>query len=273
MLKHRVLTALVLIPIVLGAILCPDPRVFALLMLVVVAVAANEWARLNTLNTYFSVAYSLLAVVLAGLLYYYEGTVAYVLLAGLLSVFWIYASIAVVAYQKQVSIQPTSRPLLLLVGLLMLVGTWSSLFYIKIGFADGSQLLVFLLVLIWCADSGAYFAGRRWGSRRLASRVSPGKTWEGTAAGMLSGLCVGAIYVIVFIEDSGQFLLIVSIALITVFFSIIGDLFESIIKRDANVKDSGQLLPGHGGMLDRIDSLTAAGPVFAVSMLLMSVVS
>ena len=132
----------------------------------------------------------------------------------------------------------------------------------------GGQLLLLLMLIIWSADTGAYFIGRRWGRRRLASHVSPGKTWEGTAAGLISSLSIGCIYVIVLNADLNQFLVLLVIILATFIFSVIGDLFESIMKRDANVKDSGHLLPGHGGVLDRIDSLTAAGPVFTLAIIL-----
>jgi phosphatidate cytidylyltransferase len=130
--------------------------------------------------------------------------------------------------------------------------------------------VLFLLVLIWIADSGAYFAGRRWGRRKLAPLVSPGKTREGAygalAGGLLWGGVLAALYGVSVPQQGGLVLL----CLLTVVASIVGDLYESLSKRERGVKDSGSLLPGHGGILDRIDSLTAAAPVFALGLHLFS---
>ena len=127
----------------------------------------------------------------------------------------------------------------------------------------GPSLVLFLFVLIWVADSGAYLAGRYLGASRLASRVSPGKSWAGVVGGLLSGaalaVAAGQFFGIAFTHN----VLFLLLCLVTVLVSIVGDLAESLFKRLAGVKDSGDLLPGHGGVLDRIDSLTSAAPLFA----------
>jgi phosphatidate cytidylyltransferase len=133
--------------------------------------------------------------------------------------------------------------------------------------------VLYLLVLIWTADSGAYFAGRRWGRRKLARHVSPGKSWEGVAGALVLGggfaLACGAGF-----GYAGPALaLFTLIGLATVAVSVLGDLFESLVKRYRDVKDSGGLLPGHGGILDRIDSLTAAAPFFAAGIALLGLPS
>ncbi len=126
--------------------------------------------------------------------------------------------------------------------------------------------MLFLLVLIWIADSGAYFAGRRWGRVKLAPAVSPGKTREGVY-GALAGAMLCALALAWMRPEIGAALVTIPLCLLTCLVSVAGDLFESLIKRQAGVKDSGTLLPGHGGVLDRIDSLTAAAPVFVFGLM------
>jgi phosphatidate cytidylyltransferase len=123
-------------------------------------------------------------------------------------------------------------------------------------------VVLLVLVLVWIADSAAYFVGRAWGRRKLAPSISPGKTWEGVAGGLIGA----ALYAIIlaFFTDRGAWLALVVTALLLGMVSIVGDLFESAVKRQAGVKDSGSLLPGHGGILDRIDSATAALPLAAL---------
>jgi phosphatidate cytidylyltransferase len=122
--------------------------------------------------------------------------------------------------------------------------------------------VLLVLVLVWIADSAAYFVGRAWGRRKLAPTVSPGKTWEGVAGGLV-GAVLYAIIIALF-TDRGAWLALVATAILLGMVSIVGDLFESAAKRQAGVKDSGTLLPGHGGILDRIDSATAALPLAAL---------
>jgi phosphatidate cytidylyltransferase len=121
-----------------------------------------------------------------------------------------------------------------------------------------------LLCLVWATDTGAYFVGRRWGGRKLAPKVSPGKTFAGLWGGLGFGLLTAAAAALGL--GVGQWPLFVAACLVTVGFAVAGDLYESMVKRQVDVKDSGNLLPGHGGALDRLDSLTAAAPAFALGM-------
>ena len=127
------------------------------------------------------------------------------------------------------------------------------------------MLLLFLLVLIWIADSGAYFAGSRWGKRKLAPAISPGKSWEGVYGALLGALLCGVLLAWYY-QDSAGAVWLIPVCILTVIMSVVGDLFESVLKRKMGMKDSGTLLPGHGGVLDRIDSLTAAAPVFMLGL-------
>ena len=149
-------------------------------------------------------------------------------------------------------------------GWLILVPTFLALVRLH---QERPSLVLYVLVLIWVADSAAFFAGRRFGRRKLASRVSPGKTWEGVAGGV-AGAAVLALATVAAAGHGHQgptrfVFLSIGVALA----SVLGDLLESLFKRRAGLKDSGTLIPGHGGVLDRIDSLTAAGPCFATGWL------
>ena len=125
------------------------------------------------------------------------------------------------------------------------------------------------MLLIWGADSGAYFAGRAFGKRKLAPKVSPGKSWEGVIGGLLTAL-VAAVIATQWLGAVGGLAGFLALVAVTVFISVLGDLSESLFKRVMALKDSGGILPGHGGVLDRIDSLTAAAPIFALGLLWLS---
>ncbi|WP_338036112.1 phosphatidate cytidylyltransferase [Halomonas binhaiensis] len=129
---------------------------------------------------------------------------------------------------------------------------------------SGGVWLLFVLLLVWCADTGAYFFGRAFGKRKLAPKVSPGKSWEGVLGGMGVTAFLAVIFSLWQSLDLGATIVLVVVTLGVTLTSVLGDLLESMLKRHRGLKDSSQLLPGHGGILDRIDSLTAAVPVFAL---------
>lgn len=150
-----------------------------------------------------------------------------------------------------------------MIGLLILLPAWQGLVFIKQQ-PLGNWLIMAVMVLVWGADIGAYFSGKAFGKRKLAPQVSPGKSWEGVYGGLLLSLVIAAVVGLVAGWSIGQIILGLLGAAVVVFISVVGDLTESMFKRQAGIKDSSNLLPGHGGVLDRIDSLTAAIPVFAV---------
>ena len=153
------------------------------------------------------------------------------------------------------------------VGFLVLVPTWAAIVYIR-ELEQGPWLIVYMFLMVWGADTGAYFAGKRFGKRKLMPRVSPAKSWAGIGGATVTVLIISMLTqpYLHFSQDLsyGIYLL----ALILLFVSVVGDLTESMFKRQCGIKDSGSILPGHGGIMDRIDSLTAAAPVFALCLIL-----
>jgi phosphatidate cytidylyltransferase len=186
---------------------------------------------------------------------------------------WWVAQLIVLARVRRVELRQGLDWTGAIVGLLVLIAPWVALVVLRQTVPAGPQLVLFLLLLIWIADSAAYFVGRRWGRAKLAPILSPGKTRAGVY-GALVFACVGGLLLGLTLSPGVPGTLLAALACaMTVVVSIVGDLYESLLKRRRGVKDSGQLLPGHGGVLDRIDSLTAAAPVFTLGILLFSVVN
>lgn len=268
-LKQRVITAIVLIPCVLSAIIFFPPYLFAMLMALVIALGSWEWAVLSGLKASFSrLAFVVSVLVVLCLLYFavpasLQSPVLYMSLF-----WWISALILVVSYQMKwikLKLPPFSR---LLIGYLILVPAWWSMVQLRNDYG-GVPLILYLLVLIWVADTAAYFSGKRWGRRRLASQVSPGKSWEGVICGLFAVLIVALLLKDLVVQEQSTVVVFALVSVLTAIFSVLGDLTESLVKRIADCKDSGNLLPGHGGIMDRIDSLTAATPVFLGGLIVM----
>ena len=223
-------------------------------MALIIGVGGFEWARLCGLELPGARLYALGIVAafafLVALEVYFPVFVA-------AAAFWIFA---VPAWLWR-GVRSEQRRLLVAAGLLVLVPPALAV----VVFRPTESLLV--LAVAWIADSAAYFVGRRWGRRKLAPSISPGKTWEGAAGGLIAAAAYAIILSLVLAGGDGAMALVGAAALL-VMASIAGDLFESAAKRQAGVKDSGTILPGHGGMLDRIDSATATLPVAATLVLL-----
>ncbi len=267
MLGKRILTAALLIPLVSAGIFLFNATWCALLFAVFAGVGAWEWARLCKLNTAYQYFYAVVMVLILGSLFWLNNRDLYnwIILSSLF--FWLGMIFLLVLYQKQHNFLPQSPSLLLAIGLMLLIPLWTSLTVLKSYTGNGAVLMMFLMLLVWGADTAAYFAGKKWGKRRLASRISPGKTWIGSIAGVMVGVVFTCAYVIVSSMTLAHGLVLIGLAIVTVFISIIGDLMESMVKREADIKDSGSILPGHGGVMDRIDGLTAAGPVYVFGIL------
>jgi phosphatidate cytidylyltransferase len=259
---------------VVAAIVFLPPIGLLLLLSLVMLIGAWEWADLAGFSSYLAKTVYLIVVaaLLAALVHYGNllGTnVDWLSLRDVLGVgclWWAMALLWVKSYPSSALLWG-SRWMRALIGLLTLIPAWLALIYLR-GQDDGQMLILLLIAFVSSADIGAYFSGKRWGKAKLAPEVSPGKSW----AGFWGGLVVSNLFAVSVWYACGEPLLsmwqLLSIAPIVAMVSVLGDLLESMIKRHRGVKDSGTILPGHGGILDRIDSLTAAAPVFALSLML-----
>lgn len=264
MLKHRLLTVLVLIVLILLAIWFLPMPWFAVLIGIVVAWGAWEWSTLAGLKNYY--ARGLYVILISAALWAsYYLPVFWILMASLIIWLWVAAAILCYAFDlAPLGFQYSFTKII--VGFFTLVPAWLAVIALREDIG-GPGWLLFGFMLIWAMDSGAYVAGRLWGKHTLISRVSPKKTWEGLWGGVISALLIAIIAALISELSLYRVFLFCVLALITVIFAIFGDLFESLLKRQSGVKDSGQLLPGHGGILDRIDSILAALPIFALCSL------
>jgi phosphatidate cytidylyltransferase len=262
-LRKRIVTALVLGAAMIGVVLLLPPVATVMVLTIMVLAGAWEWsAFLGLSGSMFRAAYVAALALLMPVIWQVTATAEgrnLVLAAAI--VWWVIALAWIVFAPRRAA--PWSAAL---AGLLALLPAWLALVRMRLDLPRGAEWMLFTLILVFAADIGAFFAGRYFGRRRLAPAVSPGKTWEGVWGGaVLSGLvaCVGAEW---FGVALGSF---VPLCVAAVAFSVVGDLTESLLKRFAGVKDSGTLFPGHGGVMDRIDSVTGAAPVllFGLSVL------
>jgi len=268
-LKQRLLTALVLIPLVVWAVLELSTAVLGLILALFVLLGSWEWARLIGLQTTLArLSYVTFIAMLLYLSKFLLATSENFIFAALVvaGLWWLIGTVWVFRYRGETGLKPIDTQFGLFVGVIVLIPTWLAMTYIHAFSENGPAMLLFVMVLIWAADSGAYFAGRKFGKHKLAPQVSPGKTIEGVVGGLLAAALFSLIGATSFDLPVLGGISFVVLSVIVVLLSVIGDLFESLFKRRAGVKDSGQLLPGHGGVLDRIDSLTAAAPIFALAL-------
>ena len=269
-LVKRTLTAAVLIPLVLGTVLASPTMVLAIVFGVIVLAASWEWGGLMGWSSYIRGAYTTtFAPLLYGcyrlLLDTQSGSI-FVLAIGV--AWWALATGWIVQYQLGREVGMVDLPgLKVVLGWLILIPSWAGLVGLHTAGDWGPSAVLVLFLLIWAADSGAFFTGRRWGSNKLASRLSPGKSWEGFMGALAGGVLVGVIAGVFYELTAGALTVFVLLCAATVPVSVVGDLVESFFKRRAGVKDSGNLLPGHGGILDRIDSLSAAAPFFVLGLI------
>ena len=269
-LRNRVLTAAVLVPLVVAAVLLLPSWALALLFGLVALLGATELARLAGVAGSVQVwGYAVLVGAVGLAAYWWLDSVYLPWLVAAAGAWWLANALILLLGQPDVAPRDGLQPGLLIGGGLLLLACWASLVSLHHGGAAGPARVLFLLVLIWVADSAAYFTGRQWGRAKLAPAISPGKTRAGLY-GALAGsvLCGLALYALGLVPAVGA-LPLVLLCLLTTAISVAGDLHESLLKRRRGVKDSGALLPGHGGVLDRIDSLIAAAPVFTLGVALL----
>jgi phosphatidate cytidylyltransferase len=269
MLRQRVITAVaIIVPVSLLIGFGPSWLV-AILSLLVVALGAWEWGRLGKFasprarQAFTAAAPVLLALLL--LLWLDAGWSAWHLAALVLAgLWWFLVFLGLAWYRPGLGTAPAGRLLLRAAGLLTLVPAGLALVWLH----TASPMLVFyLILLVAAADTAAYFVGRRFGRNKLAPEISPGKTREGLLGALLAVTLVGLLGAWLFGLAAMDALVFGLLSVVVALVSVAGDLQESVLKREAAVKDSGTLLPGHGGILDRVDSLTAAAPVFLLGLL------
>jgi phosphatidate cytidylyltransferase len=275
MLKQRVITAVIMAGLFLAAVVFLSLPWLALLFGILVCLGAWEWSRLSGWESALARGfYVLVLAALLGLLYQYcqlggsapREQVQPVL--GVACLWWSLALLWVKAYPASAVFWRT-RPMRNLMGALVLAPGWLAAVYL-VSFPRGGGLVVVMVLIVAAADIGAYFAGRTWGRHKLAEVVSPKKTWEGFWGGMIACALLALLLWSQLPNQQAHVSLaaVLVVTLATALASVVGDLTVSMVKREAGVKDSGSLLPGHGGVLDRLDSLCGAAPVFALGLLL-----
>lgn len=283
MLIKRIITAVILIPLVVASAFLLPIGVLDLLILSVVLLAAWEFSALfnwrQLKRVMFLIILGSIALFIESMLLFYTpdgekwqnicsliGSALFrcILFSG--GLWWLIAPYFLWRYVRTGENSLPIHPMI--VGMLIFIPCWASLFFVLL--TASPLLFCFLLSIVWAADIGAYFIGKFFGRHFLMPKISPKKTIEGVYGGVLASLLVAFIFV--FFTSSGEELVtnmdkIISLLILTIIvslWSVIGDLFESMLKRQANVKDSGKLLPGHGGIYDRIDGLTAGAPIFVI---------
>jgi phosphatidate cytidylyltransferase len=272
--KQRVITAIALVLGLLGLLFNLNALNFSLAVAPVVLLAGWEWSNLMGLRTKrhrfaflallaLSLAVACLSLNLFGALNVSLGQT----LCLAVSVLWAVIFLWVQGYPSS-AILWSPRPILGLLGLVLLSITWVAIVLI-IHQPHGPWLLLFAFVVVALADIGGYVAGNLFGKHKLAPRVSPGKTWEGFCGGILLQ-CILIASMTSFMPEKITTGMLLALVIPVSLYSVLGDLFESMVKRHSGVKDSGNILPGHGGVLDRIDGLIAALPLFILLFLLLS---
>jgi len=286
-LKQRLITAAILIPLVVWSIFSLPTYILSLVFAAILVAGAWEWTALLGLSSLLSrISYVITIILILALgSWAVMNPVMLYIVMGIALAWWVGALIWIQRYSFNIarhdnmngrmSIHGNSRLRWYfgLAGIVVFIPPWIALVVMHDEGVFGPYWVLFILMLIWGADSGAYFAGRRWGMKKLAPYVSPGKTWEGVLGACIVTLLLAMMGSLVFKVPTSGLLAFVMLCLATTLFSIVGDLLESMLKRRAGVKDSGHLLPGHGGVLDRIDSLVSGMPIFVLGLLLQGLVS
>lgn len=268
MLKLRVLTALILAPLAIWGTLALPGDWFAAILGAIFALGAWEWSRLAGLQQvvlrHFYVA--IIVAIMIALLHRETIGLLLFITAAIGVLWWLIALVFVFFYPAGSTVWKSYPSLVSFAGVLTLLPGWLSLAGLQ--WHVGPRYALFVMLLVWGADVGAYFAGRAFGRSKLAPAVSPGKTWAGVWGAMATTIVITVAGVPLLGQPMHDLYWMLPLTVVVVAMSIVGDLTESMFKRMADVKDSGGLLPGHGGILDRIDSLTAAAPVFVFGFLL-----
>jgi len=265
MLKQRIITALILAPLAIACVFFLPPLQFSAFLIIVLTLAAWEWANLAGYEGAHRLIYAIVLPIFYGITSFFDPM--FFLIPGLL--WWLLAFALVVNYPDLTKFW-SGKLVRSIIGIFMLVPGYVGLMQLKLS-ADSEFLILLLFFLIWGADIGAYFSGRAFGNKKLAAQVSPGKSWAGVYGGIIFATSI-AIAMCLWLGKpdlgSPRGVLFIIACVVIIMISVLGDLVESMFKRNRGIKDSSNLLPGHGGILDRIDSLLSAAPTFALFILI-----
>ena len=262
MLAKRIATALTLAPLVILGVLYLSPSWFSLVVGIITCIASWEYCKLIKLSGFSNRSFYITVLLSCAFLLAISPLILKPALY-LVSIWWLAALFVVVGFPNNSKLLDKSLILSLINGLFLLTPMASALAILH---SQERSLVLLLLFVIWASDIGAYFSGKHLGRKKLCPEVSPNKTFEGLYGGVLLAQVVAVTYALIAIQEPkmNDFLVFCFLALVVSLVSVLGDLFESALKRVNNQKDSGNLLPGHGGLLDRIDSLTASAPIFLI---------
>lgn len=264
MLGQRIITGLILAALFAGALTLLPPLAFAAVVGGVILLGAWEWSRLARLESPAQRLAYVALFALAMVLYHWSAARHPVVLLALAAGWWLLMLSWVVDYPGSAH-RWGNRPVMAIMGVMVLLPAWIALYWL-LGRWHGEAWFALVVGVVVSSDIGAFFGGRAFGRRRLAPSVSPGKTWEGLLCGLVLALLVAAAAAPWLGIVAGDWLPWLALVLVTSLAGVLGDLGESMLKRACGLKDSGALLPGHGGILDRIDSLSAALPIFALGV-------
>ena len=270
MLKYRLLTAFLMGPIILWGIFSLPEFWFSFAAVILVTIGAWEWSAFvgltksleRTLFVLFNVALYL------SVLYLQNSSINYAVIYSS-AAWWLISIPLLLTFPFKDNHFLHLNFAKGLVGVVLLLATLISMVLIRSNPNYGPEFVLYIILIIWFADSGAYFAGRTFGKNKLIPKVSPGKTWEGVIGALVVTVASSIIAIDILNIPSPDSVFFVLVTFVTVVYSIVGDLSESMFKRMSDIKDSGHILPGHGGILDRIDSLMSALPIFFIGLLLM----
>jgi len=281
LLKQRIITAITLAPLAIAAIFYMSLENFSFFIMAIMAIGAWEWGPLmGFAQKRLRVAFALTTVMLISLIWYFfplsslwsssfelQLDIHYVLWIAV--AWWFLSATLTFLYPRASSFWSSHRSIRGIFGWLTLVPTWLAFVVLRShDYANdsyhGAQLIMFLFLMVWSADIGAYFVGKAIGKHKLMPNVSPGKTMEGFIGGVVFACILISVAGYSLEWNQQQLLLVIGITVMITTISVLGDLNESMFKRQAGIKDSGSILPGHGGILDRIDSLTATAPIYAL---------
>lgn len=271
--RTRVIAAAIMAPAAIAAVLWLPAPILAGFLAALMMIGLWEWTLLAGLHDrlprvgYLAANAFLMAALVWGA---GRGLFTLKLVSVLGAVWWLLALVWLAKFDFAFKDSSLSRAVKLIAGSLSVIPAWAAICWLQASQPLGPRWALFALIIVWIADSGAYFIGVRFGKRKLASRISPGKSWEGMWGGLFFALLLAMPAIPLLGLGWASLPSVLLLTLLTALFSVVGDLFESLFKRHAGIKDSSDLIPGHGGILDRLDSIFAALPVFVAAKIWLS---